>query len=30
MLKPRVKDGNPDHMNVLKSMGVDWALVAAN
>ena len=23
MLKPRVKDGNPDHMNVLKSMGVD-------
>ena len=23
MLKPRVKHGNPDHMNVLKSMGVD-------
>jgi hypothetical protein len=28
--KPRVKDGNPDHVTALKSIGVDWALVAAN
>ena len=30
MPKPRVKDGNPDHVTALKSAGVDWAPVAAN
>ena len=29
-LRPRVKDGNPDHMNAFKSTGMDCALVAAN
>jgi len=30
MPKPRVKDGDPDHVTALKSTGVDWAPIAAN